>query len=478
MPNAMLKAHQQPLTAREIAEASRTKGDSLLDVIEESRLIVTYLRGRKAQETLRRRSLSPAARAKTELEVEASKAAIERLVRCNQRLVAKWASALGHRMSMADLMQEGNVGLIVALQRFDPRKNNRLSTYASHYVKRYIIDYVKQQSHLVHTSEYAVGVKSKSDRAYEDFCQKHHREPTIADLGRELNMSPESLQQVSSAFSSVSLDAPQYEDGATLGNDIADSNAPDPADVVVCRESVRSFLSCLDKLTPEERAYIIQHFGLEDLVWPVTKGKKSASTRRWSRRVERSALRRLREVTEVLWRDDALPLSGRQAFRQFGSHQQRLSSSTLLRGARRKIDELAADASWSDILEEALVSLGGSADLKTIYAVVDGHPKTYTCRTWRNSLRACLQRNPEQFVPCGRGHWKLCVQTHLSWTNLVANAIARHGGRATLDDIYRCLEDHPKTKNKPNWRETVRTTLQRRKKRFYSCDRGSWAVKY
>ncbi|HIQ05365.1 MAG TPA: sigma-70 family RNA polymerase sigma factor, partial [Anaerolineae bacterium] len=233
--------------------------------------------------------------------VEAGQKARERLIQANTRLVVSIAKRYrGLGVPFSDLIQEGNIGLIRAVERFDPSRGNRFSTYATWWIRQAIVRAVSNLGRTirlpVHAGERARLVHHARNRLY----QLLGRQPTEQEIADELGISPHQVYLAQAmAQNTVSLDQPVGEEDngeSSLADFIVDENTPSPleqASQAMLREDVRALLRTLK---PREARVLSMRFGLDD-GQPRTLeevAEELGVTRERVRQIETRALRRLR----------------------------------------------------------------------------------------------------------------------------------------------------------------------------------------
>lgn len=276
-------------------EGKNATQEQLLEGVASTDPIREYLKEIGSIPLLTQEQEQDLAKRKSEGDAEAGK----KLVEANLRLVVSIAKRYtGRGMSFLDLVQEGNIGLMKAVEKFDYTKGYRLSTYATWWVKQSVTRALADQSRTIRLPVHMVEAVNRIRKAQRALAVKLGREPSNEEIGKEVGMSEKRVTELmQSSGDTVSLETPVGdEDGSNLGDFVADdSNASteEKAESVFLREEIEQMLQGLN---PREREVIILRFGLES-GHPLTLeevGKRFKVTRERIRQIETAALRKLR----------------------------------------------------------------------------------------------------------------------------------------------------------------------------------------
>jgi len=271
----------------------------LLTMQEEVWLAKRMERGKLAEEYLVDDTISADVRAGFDSDRLDGELARAHLIRANLRLVVSVAKKyVGRGLSFLDLIQEGNIGLMKATDKFDYKRGYKFSTYATWWIRQAITRAISDQSRTirlpVHVGETINRVKKTGHRLQ----QILEREPTQEEIARAMDVSDDKVRQVLDVSRHpISLEAPVGQDGdAFLGDFIEDDSMPHPLEIA-SHELLKSQISdALSKLTERERKIIVLRFGLEDGKFRTLEevGREFGITRERIRQIEAKALRKLR----------------------------------------------------------------------------------------------------------------------------------------------------------------------------------------
>jgi RNA polymerase primary sigma factor len=271
----------------------------LLTSQQEVELAMQMEAGRRAQSRLEKASLSDEDHSVLEHEIDLGVEAHDQLVQSNLRLVVALARRyVGRGMALLDLIQEGNVGLMRAVERFDYRRGFKFSTYATWWIRQAISRAIADQGRTIRMPIHVLDSVNKLTRAQREMTQAMGRTPSLEELAYELDLDPgrvAELQRI--AQDTVSLETPVGEDeDGTLGDLVEDMESERPADIATFSSLQDQLAMALEGLNEREREVLIMRFGLADGRMRTLEevGSHFKVTRERIRQLETKALAKLR----------------------------------------------------------------------------------------------------------------------------------------------------------------------------------------
>ena len=201
---------------------------------------------------------------------EGDQDAKNQIMEMNLRLVIPTAKRfLRPGMELMDLIEEGNLGLLQAIDKFEPEKGYRFSTYAVYWIEQYIRKYIEEQSGSIKIPSHAWGNLKKWFRAWNELKESNGRDPSLNEMAKELNLSARQVKSIMDTLSAAkgvdSLASLVHdEDETTLEDLISDDGKGNPHDVFVKNENQQSLKKSMEDLNDRDRQILIMRYGLDD----------------------------------------------------------------------------------------------------------------------------------------------------------------------------------------------------------------------
>ncbi|GAB4273008.1 MAG: RNA polymerase sigma factor RpoD [Candidatus Promineifilaceae bacterium] len=274
---------------------------SLLSAEEEVQLAMEIEAGREASEKLEAEgdSLTLDEQDQLQLVVEMGEAARAHLIRANTRLVVSIAKKYrGRGLQFLDLIQEGNVGLMKAVEKYDYRRGNRFSTYATWWIRQAVTRALANHGRTIRIPAHLGGRISKLYQVAQELEQEYGRQPTAEEIAENMDLPADRVRwMLRTSRQPVHLERPVGDESdAELGDFIEDVEAPPPADMVANKMLTEELGEILDQLTPREARILRLRYGLQDGESRTLKevGEMFGLSRERIRQLEKEALRKLR----------------------------------------------------------------------------------------------------------------------------------------------------------------------------------------
>lgn len=289
------------LHLREIGKIPLLTGDEELELAQ--KVVANREELDEVQTSLKQDDLTPSERRKLEARAARLSRPKDKMAEANMRLVVSIAKRYsGRGLDFLDLIQEGHTGLLRAVEKFDPDKGFKFSTYATWWIRQAITRAIADQARTIRIPVHMVETINKLLRTQRRMTQELNREPTIEELAKELEMEPEKVEYVIKIKQDISsLDAGVGRDGddedSVLGDFIEDEDSATPEESAsnqLLKEQVQSVLSTLSE---REQKIVKMRFGLENGKSHTLEevGQEFAVTRERIRQIEAKALAKLRK---------------------------------------------------------------------------------------------------------------------------------------------------------------------------------------
>ena len=276
----------------------------LLTADDEVRLAKRIERGKKATERLAQGGHAHKDRMRLEIEADRGLAARRLFIQSNLRLVVSIAKRYQHAgLPFLDLIQEGNLGLIRAVEKFEYRKGFKFSTYATWWIRQAISRAIADKSRTIRVPVHMMDTINQVYAAEQELIKKLGRNPTVEETAAEAGLTVTKVKDAKRvAPEPVSIHQPVGEDNATIGDFIEDTDAIDPFEVALLASRVDELGFVLAELNDRERDVIIMRFGLGDIE-PRTLddvGRHFNVTRERIRQIETKAIAKMRRPGTLL----------------------------------------------------------------------------------------------------------------------------------------------------------------------------------
>lgn len=227
-----------------------------------------------------------------------------RIMEMNLRLVVPTAKRFQRPgMELMDLIEEGNLGLMQAIEKFEPQKGYRFSTYAIYWIEQYIRKYIEEQSGSIKIPSHAWGNLKRWFKAWNELKETNGRDPSLREMADELDLSARQVKSIMDTLSAAKgvdslTSLVRDEDEMTLEEIISDDGKGNPHDVFVASEDQTNLKQSLDDLQDRDRQVVIMRYGLDDNN-PKTLGEVAeilGLSRERVRQIEERAIRALRSA--------------------------------------------------------------------------------------------------------------------------------------------------------------------------------------
>jgi RNA polymerase primary sigma factor len=263
-------------------------------------LALTVREGRHASERFTAREITLPQR--EALEAQAAQAR-ERMVKGNLRLVVNIAKKYAKRgASLNDLINEGNLGLIRAVEGYDPDQNTRFSTYASWWIKQAIKRSLINSDKPIHIPAYMVEMITRFRRTRDRFVESEGRNPSFQELAERMQMTESKVRHIRSAVNAVSVAIQDYdsEDGSSITEGLADERMLEPEEIILTEGERKRIVDLLETLDERESKILKLRYGFEGEEFTFKEiGSQVQLTRERVRQIEVEAILKLKTCLET-----------------------------------------------------------------------------------------------------------------------------------------------------------------------------------
>ncbi|MDH4116857.1 MAG: sigma-70 family RNA polymerase sigma factor [Acidimicrobiia bacterium] len=270
----------------------------LLTAEDEVVLAKAIEKGREAEAELETGDLDDERRAELDIHVESGLRARRRFIQANLRLVVSIAKRYQHSgLPFLDLVQEGNLGLIRAVEKFEHRKGFKFSTYATWWIRQAISRAIADKSRTIRVPVHMMDTITQVQTAENELIKRNGRQPTNDEIAEEAGLTPDKVEEAKRiAPEPVSIFEPIGEDSAVLGDFIEDLDATDPFDFALTSLRLEDLGEVMGRLNERERLVIAMRYGLGNIE-PRTLdevGRHFNVTRERIRQIESKAIAKMR----------------------------------------------------------------------------------------------------------------------------------------------------------------------------------------
>lgn len=296
-------------TDQEEIEAEEEETEIIEDVLEEEKETVSSSDVDPTQIYLREIGVSPLLSAEEEifyarLSLKGDIKARNHMIQCNLRLVVKIARRyLNRGLTLLDLIEEGNLGLIRAVEKFDPERGFRFSTYATWWIRQNIERALMNQTRTIRLPIHVIKELNTYLRKARELAQSIENEPSYEDIANALNISPDEVNKLLRLNEkTLSLDTPMGDESEKpLLEALADNESEEPAVELENNNLYARLNDCLSNLNEKQRSILAQRFGLYGYEEATLEevGQKVGLTRERVRQIQVEALKQLRQVLET-----------------------------------------------------------------------------------------------------------------------------------------------------------------------------------